>query len=160
MYENIVVALDGSDAAKRALSEAIQLARLSRGRLTAVYVVDQSAAFTYAGACDPHLLTDAARQVGLTLLHAAREQMRELNVVGETEIVETQGISEDVAGALLRCADQREADLVVMGTHGRRGLRRMVIGSVAERFVRLATCPVLLVREPTDNGQREQRASV
>lgn len=102
MYANIVVALDGSDAAKRALSEAIQLARLSRGRLTAVYVVDQSAAFTYAGACDPHLLTDAARQVGLTLLHAAREQMRELNVVGETEIVETQGISEDVAGALLR----------------------------------------------------------
>ena len=89
MYANIVVALDGSDAAKRALSEAIQLARLSRGRLTAVYVVDQSAAFTYAGACDPHLLTDAARQVGLTLLHAAREQMRELNVVGETEIVET-----------------------------------------------------------------------
>ena len=64
MYANIVVAVDGSEAAKRALSEAVQLAKLSRGKLTAVYVLDQSAAFTYAGACDPHLLTDAARQVG------------------------------------------------------------------------------------------------
>ncbi|WP_027211294.1 universal stress protein [Burkholderia sp. WSM2232] len=157
MYSNIVVALDGSDAAKRALAEAIQLAKLSRGKVTAVYVVDQSAAFTYAGACDPHLLTDAARQVGVTLLHGALEQMRELNLAGETEIVQTQGISDDIATALLRCVERRGADLVVMGTHGRRGLRRMVIGSVAERVVRFATCPVLLIREPEDAG-REARA--
>lgn len=150
MYANIVVALDGSESSKRALSEAIQLAKLSRGRVTAVYVLDQSGAFTYAGACDPHLLTDAARQVGVTLLHGALAQMRELNVPGDTEIVETQGFAEDVASALLRCVQRRGADLVVMGTHGRRGLRRMVIGSVAERFVRYATCPVLLVREPVD----------
>ncbi|KAA1014302.1 universal stress protein [Paraburkholderia panacisoli] len=150
MYANIVVAVDGSEGAKRALSEAIQLAKLSHGKLTAVYVLDQSAAFTYAGACDPHLLTDAARQVGLSLLRGALAQMRDLNVPGDTEIVETQGIAEDIASALLRCVQHRGADLVVMGTHGRRGLRRMVIGSVAERVVRYATCPVLLIREPVD----------
>jgi nucleotide-binding universal stress UspA family protein len=150
MYANIVVAVDGSEASKRALSEAIQLAKLARGKLTAVYVIDQSGAFTYAGACDPHLLTDAARQVGMTLLHGALNQMHELNVAGDTEIVETQGIAEDIASALLRCAERRGADLVVLGTHGRRGLRRMVIGSVAERFVRYATCPVLLVRAPAN----------
>jgi nucleotide-binding universal stress UspA family protein len=50
---------------------------------------------------------------------------------------------------------RRGADLVVMGTHGRRGLQRMVIGSVAERFVRYATCPVLLVR---DAAHAEHRA--
>ncbi|MET3231221.1 UNVERIFIED_ORG: nucleotide-binding universal stress UspA family protein [Burkholderia sp. 1263] len=154
MYSNIVVAIDGSAAAKRALAEAVQLAKLSRGKLTAVYVLDQSAAFTYAGACDPHLLTDAARQVGTSLLHDALAQMREFNVTGDMEIVETQGIGEDIAGALLRCAQRRGADLVVMGTHGRRGLRRMVIGSVAERFVRFATCPVLLIREAGDTGQQ------
>lgn len=147
MYENIVVALDGSEASKCALSEALQLARLAHGKLTAVYVLDQSAAFTYAGACDPHLLTDAARQVGQSLLDGALAQMRELNVAGEAEIVETQGIAEDIASALIRCVQRRGADLLVMGTHGRRGLRRMVIGSVAERCVRLATCPVLLIRE-------------
>lgn len=150
MYANIVVALDGSEASKRALSEAIQLAKLSRGTVTAVYVLDQSGAFTYAGACDPHLLTDAARQVGVTLLHGALAQMRELDVRGDTEIVETQGFAEDIASALMRCVQHRGADLVVMGTHGRRGVRRMVIGSVAERFVRYATCPVLLIREPAD----------
>ncbi|MFM0420103.1 universal stress protein [Paraburkholderia aromaticivorans] len=150
MYTNIVVALDGSEASKRALSEAIQLARLARGKLTAVFVLDQSAAFTYAGACDPHLLTDAARQVGQSFLTSALDQMRELDVAGDTEIVETQGIAEDIASALLRCAERRGADLVVMGTHGRRGLRRMVLGSVAERFARFATCPVLLVREEVD----------
>jgi nucleotide-binding universal stress UspA family protein len=152
MYTNILVAVDGSEASKRALSEAIQLAKLSRCTLTAVYVIDQSAAFTYAGACDPHLLTDAARQVGVSLLNGALAQMRELNVVGDTEIVETQGIAEDIASALMRCAERRGVDLVVMGTHGRRGLRRMVIGSVAERFVRHATCPVLLIREPADRA--------
>lgn len=148
MYTNILVAVDGSEASKRAVSEAIQLAKLSRCKLTAVYVIDQSAAFTYAGACDPHLLTDAARQVGVSLLNGALAQMRELNVVGDTEIVETQGFAEDIATALMRCAERRGVDLVVMGTHGRRGLRRMVIGSVAERFVRYTTCPVLLIREP------------
>ena len=152
MYTNILVAVDGSEASKRAVSEATQLAKLSRCTLTAVYVIDQSAAFTYAGACDPHLLTDAARQVGVSLLNEALAQMRELNVVGDTEIVETQGIAEDIASALMRCAERRGVDLVVMGTHGRRGLRRMVIGSVAERFVRHATCPVLLIREPADRA--------
>jgi nucleotide-binding universal stress UspA family protein len=152
MYTNILVAVDGSEASKRAVSEAIQLAKLSRCKLTAVYVIDQSAAFTYAGACDPHLLTDAARQVGVSLLNGALAQMRELNVVGDTEIVETRGIAEDIATALMRCAERRGVDLVVMGTHGRRGLRRMVIGSVAERFVRHATCPVLLIREPADRA--------
>jgi nucleotide-binding universal stress UspA family protein len=150
MHENIVVAVDGSDGSKCALSQAIQLAKLSGGRLTAIYVLDPSAAFTYACACDPQILTDAARQVGLSLLHGALAQMRELNIAGDTELVETRGITEDIASALMRCVQNRGADLVVMGTHGRRGLRRMAIGSVAEQFLRQATCPVLLIREPAD----------
>lgn len=154
MYTHIVVAVDGSEGSNRALSEAIRLAKLAHAKLTAVYVLDQSGAFTYAGACDPHLLTDAERQVATSMLNGALAQMRELNVVGDTEIVETQGIAEDIASALMRCVDRRGADLVVMGTHGRRGLRRMVIGSVAERFVRYSTCPVLLIREPSDKTDR------
>jgi nucleotide-binding universal stress UspA family protein len=147
MYTNILVAVDGSEGSKRALNEAIRMARLARAKLTAVYVLDQSSAFTFAGACDPHLLTDAAREVGRTLLHDVFAKMREHNVAGETEIIETQGIAEDIASCIARCVDQRGVDLVVMGTHGRRGMRRMVLGSVAERFVRQSPCPVLLVRE-------------
>ncbi|RDJ99765.1 universal stress protein [Paraburkholderia lacunae] len=147
MYATILVAVDGSEASKRAVDEGIRMAKLSGGKLTAVYVLDQSAAFTYAGACDPHLLTDTARQVGRGFLDEACAKMQALGVAGDSEIVETQGIAEDIASCLARCAERRGAELVVMGTHGRRGMRRMVIGSVAERFVRHATCPVLLIRE-------------
>ncbi|KAE8759207.1 universal stress protein [Paraburkholderia madseniana] len=147
MYANILVAVDGSEASKRALNEAIRMAKLARARLTAVYVIDQSGAFTYAGACDPHLLTDAERQVGHSLLDDALVKMQALGVAGDSEILETQGIAEDIASCIARCVERRSVDLVVMGTHGRRGMRRMVLGSVAERFVRHSPCPVLLVRE-------------
>lgn len=148
MYENILVAVDGSEASNRALTEAVRMAKLARARLTAVYVIDQSGAFTYAGACDPHLLTDAARQVGRSLLNDAIARMSEFNVPGHSEIIETLGIAEDIASCIARYVDAHGVDLVVMGTHGRRGMRRMVLGSVAERFVRQSPCPVLLVREP------------
>lgn len=147
MYANILVAVDGSEASKRALDEAIRMTKLARARLTAVYVIDQSGAFTYAGACDPHLLTDAARQVGRSLLNDALMKMQALGVSGDSEILETQGIAEDIASCIARCVERRGADLVVMGTHGRRGMRRMVLGSVAERFVSHSSCPVLLIRE-------------
>ncbi|MGF6633224.1 universal stress protein [Paraburkholderia sp. MM6662-R1] len=147
MYQNILVAVDGSEASKRAVSEATRMAKLAHAKLTAVYAIDQSAAFTYAGACDPHLLTDAERQVGRSLLDDALAKMEVLDVAGDSEIIETQGIAEDIASCIARCVERRGADLVVMGTHGRRGMRRMVLGSVAERFVRHSPCPVLLVRE-------------
>jgi nucleotide-binding universal stress UspA family protein len=73
-------------------------------------------------------------------------------VAGDTEILETQGIAEDIASCIARCVDRHGVDLVVMGTHGRRGMRRMVLGSVAERFVRHSPCPVLLVRETATDG--------
>jgi nucleotide-binding universal stress UspA family protein len=147
MYEKILVAVDGSEASNRALTEAVRMAKLARARLTAVYVIDQSGAFTYAGACDPHLLTDAARQVGQSLLNDAVARMNELNVPGHSEIIETLGSAEDIAACITRYVDAHGVDLVVMGTHGRRGMRRLVLGSVAERFVRRSPCPVLLVRE-------------
>jgi nucleotide-binding universal stress UspA family protein len=74
--------------------------------------------------------------------------MNEFNVSGHSEIIETLGIAEDIASCIARYVDAHGVDLVVMGTHGRRGMRRMVLGSVAERFVRHSPCPVLLVREP------------
>ena len=73
--------------------------------------------------------------------------MAEHGLKCDVEMAETDNISEDVADCLLRCAQRNGADLVVTGTHGRRGGRRMTTGSVAERFLRFSCCPVLLVRE-------------
>jgi nucleotide-binding universal stress UspA family protein len=147
MYRHILVAWDGSESSKRALSEAIRMASLAHGKLTVAYVVDSSTSFAYAGEYDPLALTRALRIDGERALADARAQMAEHGVEGVTEIVETEGLAEDIATCLQRTAERIGADLVVLGTHGRRGIRRMVIGSVAERFVRFSTCPVLLVRQ-------------
>ncbi|WP_347814198.1 universal stress protein [Paraburkholderia sp. BL10I2N1] len=147
MYDHMLVAVDGSESSKRALAEAISMASVSQGKITAVYVLESSTTFAYAGEYDPLALTRAMRSDGERVLADARAQMAQHDVAGDAEIVETEGLSEDVASCLQRTLERIGADLVVLGTHGRRRIRRMVIGSVAERFVRFSTCPVLLVRE-------------
>jgi nucleotide-binding universal stress UspA family protein len=147
MYQNILVAVDGSTSSQRALNEAIKMAKLGHGKVTALYVLDQSTAFTYAGEYDPRAFFDALRVDARRVLDEAQKRSTELGVACDAEMVETESIGEDVATCLQRVTQRRRADLFVMGTHGRRGIRRLVLGSVAERFLRFSTCPVLLVRE-------------
>lgn len=147
MYRNILVALDGSESSKRALNAAIGVVAMTNGKVTAVYVLDRSVTFSYAIEYDPYPLIDALRKDGRCILEDAQTRMKEHGISGEVELAETEGLAEDIASCLQRCAQRRAADLVVMGTHGRRGVRRAVLGSVAERFLRLSTCPVLLIRE-------------
>lgn len=149
MYQNIVVAFDGSASSQCALNEAIKMAELAHAKVTALYVLDQSTTFTYAGEYDPRAFFDALREDARRVLDEAQKRFAQLGVAGEVEVIETASIGEDVATCLQRCAQLRRADLFVMGTHGRRGIRRLVLGSVAERFLRFSTCPVLLVREET-----------
>jgi nucleotide-binding universal stress UspA family protein len=77
-------------------------------------------------------------------------------VSGETELLKTGHIGEELAHRVHTCAQRLGADLALIDTHGRRGVRRAILGSVAERFVRLSECPVLLVRtdDARPNGTR------
>lgn len=142
MYQKILVAVEGSESSKRALEEALRIESLTHGNVLVVYVLDRSMMFTFAGYDDPLALHEEGRRV----LEYAKRTMAASGVLGEVEAVETEGAAEDVATCLQRCAQRYAADLVVMGTHGRRGAGGTVIGSVAERFLRFATCPVLLIR--------------
>jgi nucleotide-binding universal stress UspA family protein len=146
MYEKILVAVDGSEPSKQALNEAIRVASLSHGKVHAVYVVDQAALFPYAGYYDPVAMIDAFRHDGRAALEDASSRLAAAGVSGETELAETESAGEDIAHCLHKCAQRIGAHLAIMGTHGRRGVRRAILGSVAERFVRLSGCPVLLVR--------------
>ncbi|MBN3759749.1 universal stress protein [Burkholderia sp. Ac-20365] len=146
MYKKILVAVDGSETSKKAVQEAVKLASLTSGTVHAVYVVDQSPIFSYAGYFDPVVLTDALRDDGRKALDNAQSTCAQSGVACAIELVETEPLSEDVAHTLQRCADRIGAELVVLGTHGRRGVKRLVLGSVAERFLRMSVCPVLLVR--------------
>ncbi|HTH60529.1 MAG TPA: universal stress protein [Paraburkholderia sp.] len=146
MYSKILVAMDGSDTSVEALDEALRMASVTGGSLHVVCVVDQAPYLPYAGYYDPSALLDAARQDGAKVLEKAKSAIAQTGLAGDVELTETESLSDDVPNCLKRCADRFGADLVVMGTHGRRGLRRMVLGSVAERFLRLSSVPVLMVR--------------
>ncbi|HDR9474731.1 universal stress protein [Burkholderia multivorans] len=146
MYNTIMVAFDGSASSKHALDEALKIAKANGAQVAVVYVVDRSALFAYAGRFDPQALVDELRRDGIDALRAAEHAIRQASVNGDTELVETDGLGEDVAARLQRYANEHDVDLAVVGTHGRRGIQRMLLGSVAERFVRRACCPVLLIR--------------
>jgi nucleotide-binding universal stress UspA family protein len=103
----------------------------------------------------------AHRLPSMEHLYEALEQHAESQMASATaehgdrgfEIVRAQVRSISAAGAVLDYASENDLDLVVMGTHGRRGLRRLLLGSVAEEVVRLAPCPVLTVPERTDDAR-------
>ncbi|WP_175719313.1 universal stress protein [Burkholderia anthina] len=145
MYRNIMVAVDGSPSSDRALDEGLKMAGSSGARLFAVFVVDKSLLITYAGRLDPDALLDEVRRDGAAVLRSAARTISRAAVNGETEIVETE-LGQDIAERLQRYVVDRSIDLAVIGTHGRRGVRRLLLGSVAERFLRGSSCPVLLVR--------------
>jgi len=145
MYSRILVPVDGSKTAALGLREAIRLAKDQGARLRVVHVVDKMAIIgvTEAGMNARPVLARLARS-GRAVLDHARRIAKKLGVDAETVLYEP--LTKRVADAILRDAKKWRADLIVMGTHGRRGVPRLVLGSDAEQVVRLAQIPVLLVR--------------
>ncbi|AOR73155.1 universal stress protein UspA [Burkholderia stabilis] len=145
MYSNILVALDGSDTSSRALDAALTLASETGARLTPVYVVDFLVPAYDTYGYDPSILIDAFREEGLRVTDDAAKRMKARDVSGTPQIVDVAPTGEDISLRLVSLANEIDADLIVIGTHGRRGFRRLVLGSVAERVLRHATCPVLMI---------------
>ncbi|AJY08268.1 universal stress protein [Burkholderia sp. SIMBA_043] len=145
MYKNVMVAVDGSPSSKRALDEALKVAASCGARLFAVFAVDKSILLAYGGRIDPDALLDDVRRDGTAVLHDAERAISHAAVNGDTELIETE-LGQDVAERLQRYVAEHGIDLAVIGTHGRRGVRRLFLGSVAERFLRGSSCPVLLLR--------------
>ncbi|SAK91392.1 universal stress protein [Caballeronia hypogeia] len=141
MYRNIVVALDGSESSERVLNEAISVGKCANARVCAVFVADVAALSSFPARYRAEVFGDAR-----SMLDEAQERLRSSGLECETRLLETRNITDTVARCLQRCVTAIPADLVVMGTHGRGGVRRLVLGSVAEAFLRRSTCPVHLIR--------------
>lgn len=146
MYRKILLAVDGSDASKRAVEEALRIAALAHARVHALFVVSKWGLAPYAGYYEPEALGTVLREDGRIALEAVRAAMAARGISGDIEIDETVNAADDIPSCLERCVQRQNIDLVVMGTHGRRGASRIVLGSVAEGLLRISTCPVLLVR--------------
>jgi nucleotide-binding universal stress UspA family protein len=138
----VLLATDGSEPSNRAIGAAMGLLAPPTA-LRAVYVVDRSGV-----AADPvpgSTLEEAMSAQGRKALAAAIEQLAPCGCAIETALIATALIRDDVAHAVLRDAQAWEADLVVLGTHGRRGVARWLLGSVAQRAVEITHLPLLLV---------------
>lgn len=147
MYQRILVGVDGSAASERGLAEAVRIARQGGAKLRIVHVLGELALM--AGVPEAAYLDAVlaeARRGGEQVVAKARAAAEAAGVAPEAEVVETVG--RPIGDVLADEVVQWRADLVVLGTHGRRGLRRMVLGSDAEQVVRTSPVPVLLVRAP------------
>lgn len=146
MYQRILVPLDGSATSERGLREAIKMASGQQATLFFLHVVDDFrmlVEMTSVRSYDEML--KGLRHYGLDILAKARRAAEEAGVHRESLLREV--TNERVAQVIVDQAVQHGCDLIVMGTHGRRGFNRIAMGSEAEQVARTSTVPVLLVRQ-------------
>jgi nucleotide-binding universal stress UspA family protein len=149
MYSRILVATDGSPTSEQAIEQAARLTKDQHAQLRIVHVIEQSRlAFAAAGpvAVDLEGILDALRKSGQAALERGRKIAQQVGVEAETAIIGDDAIDDRVAMVLAAEVSRWKADLVVLGTHGRRGLNHLLMGSVAEAVARVAPAHVLLVR--------------
>lgn len=148
MYQRILVPLDGSATAERGMREAIALAASLKAQLIFLHVVDDYSMLVEmsSAAVYEEMLRDL-RKFGLGVLGNARQSAEAASVHSESLLREVTG--RRIADVIIDQAEAHECDLIVMGTHGRRGMNRMALGSEAEQVARSSLVPVLLVREAT-----------
>jgi nucleotide-binding universal stress UspA family protein len=151
MYTRILVAVDGSDTSRRAFDAALELAKAMGATLQPFYVIENTPMYFDAPGYDPSILRNQMIVQGTELAAEFDRLMEEKGVAGAMVTGEASSL-EDVPTLVLNAAQAFRADLIVMGTHGRRGFQRLILGSVAERCVRQATLPVLLI--PSAAGTR------
>ncbi|MFZ0682925.1 MAG: universal stress protein [Candidatus Cybelea sp.] len=144
MFKHILVALDGSECSHKALDMAVRLAKEQGARCTVCNVVDvvrAAASMTFATG-------DLVTQWIATLNEDARRIESEAiaKYADSGVVIETKVLEGYPSSSLLDVAKKENADLIVMGSHGRTGLKRLWLGSVAESVVQEATIPILIVR--------------
>jgi len=148
MFKHILVPVDGSEPSNHALGTAIDLARESGARIRLIHVVDNTAFLTGydpSGGSSGHLFS-ALRDSGLQILQQGTADATAKGVQADHVLVDQVGTR--LGDAVAQAAAEFGADLIVVGTHGRRGPSRLLLGSGAEQVIRLAPVPVLVTREP------------
>lgn len=144
MFKHILVPVDGSDTSLLAVSKAAGLAKAFGSAVTALYVVDPypftgvGADFAYGQA----QYINAAKAEANAALEAVRKAMGDAGVPVTTVVGEGHAVHEGI----MRALEGTDIDLVVMGSHGRRGLEKLMLGSVAQKVLGVVRVPVMVVR--------------
>lgn len=146
MYQRILVPIDGSHTSNKALQAALQMAKASGGCVRIIHLIDASAYLSGpAGYLDfPSDLPGAMRSAGNKVLEDAANLAKATGIPVETHLFDS--FDGRLADVVSDAALQWKADLIVVGTHGRSGVGRALLGSGAEQILRLAPVPVLVIR--------------
>jgi nucleotide-binding universal stress UspA family protein len=143
MYKRILIPVDGSEVSNHALAEGLDLAKALGSDVTVLYVVDTAVASipdAESGISNIELIIQTFREQGEKLLETLKAGAREKGLNVDAIMVEG-----DVHDEIISTAAEKKTELIVMGTHGRRGVGRLLLGSVAESVTRRARCAVLLI---------------
>ncbi|MES2919408.1 MAG: universal stress protein [Pseudomonadota bacterium] len=152
MYKKILVAVDGSAGTAQVLQEAARMAPADAS-LRVVSVVENpmwGVPLEQGVLYDLEAMHNSLLKAATDILVSASEQLGKLGLQAETRVLDLFEADNSIPGAILREADAWGADVIVIGTHGRRGIKRLIMGSVAESLLRVARRPVLLVHGPVD----------
>ena len=138
-FNKILVPTDGSEYTKAAVRKAMELAKLSGGKITALYVLDQTILTNMP-------MDTAVMNVYNTLEKEGKEAGDFVRDLGAQESVEVEVVIKEGTPVKVILDESANYDIIVMGTLGRTGMSKLLMGSVAERVVRASQCPVLVVR--------------
>jgi nucleotide-binding universal stress UspA family protein len=152
VYQRILVPFDGSFTSNRGLDEAIKLAKLAGARLRLLYIVDTLLFSTGFEACAAYTgeMMSLMEEAGAQILREGKAHVDKAGVKVDTVLLE--GVGSRLSDVVVDQIKVWGAELVVIGTHGRRGVGRLLLGSDAEQIVRNSPVPVLLVRAPAIAG--------
>jgi nucleotide-binding universal stress UspA family protein len=147
MYGQILVAVDGSRSAQRAVDEAVRIAKAPGGKVLALSIVLHPARLVdvASGFAEEQTRDSAEHDVATEALADAKARFEAAQVPGSVRAADSHG--EEIAVVIARIAAEENADLIVMGTRGLSGVKRLLLGSVAESLLRIADRPVMLVRD-------------
>ena len=148
MFKRILVPVDGSRTAEAGLKTAIRMARDAKAALVLLHVIDENVlalSGEYADATYIDRFLADMRAAGKKIIARAEAAAAKQGIRAKTVLVESVG-PRRVADIIVQQARKQRADAIVIGTHGRRGLTRLVMGSDAEEVVRSSPVPVTLVR--------------
>ena len=138
-FNKILVPTDGSEYTKAAVRKAMELAKLSGGKVTALYVLDQTILTNMP-------MDTAVMNVYNTLEKEGKEAVDFVRDLGASEGVEVEVVIKEGTPVKVILDESANYDIIVMGTLGRTGMSKLLMGSVDERVVRASQCPVLVVR--------------
>lgn len=148
MYRHILAAIDDSDTSHRAIREAVALAQASGARLTLVHAVDEAlfAHFTHTTLANRDAVEKALIGEGQAILDNAAQVATDAGLTPETRLLTSKHLA--TSDQVNEAVKSLQADLLVVGSHGRRGVQRLILGSVAERLLKKVAISVLIVRGP------------